>query len=245
MRATRPVWFALAVTVAACSPRQQGDSAERSAAAASTPKACAALAALALPQTKIASVETVAAGAFRVPLPPGVSQADYSKLPSFCRVTGTIAPSADSDIRFEVWLPEQGWNGKFMQTGNGGAAGFIFYDTLADSLARGYAVANTDTGHQGGIDGIGDFGWAANHPEKLTDYQYRAVHELTVAGKAVTSARYGKDPDRCTGSAARRAADKVSRKRSASRTITTQSSPERRRTTGRRSWHSASSPSAI
>ena len=78
-----------------------------------------------------------------------------------------------------------------MQTGNGGAAGSIVYASLAEPLARGYAVANTDTGHQGGG---GDFEWAVGHPEKLTDYAYRAVHELTVVGKAITTARYGKAP---------------------------------------------------
>jgi feruloyl esterase len=76
-----------------------------------------------------------------------------------------------------------------MQTGNGGAAGAIAYESLVQPLARGYAVANTDTGHQGAG---GDFAWAVGHPEKLTDYAYRAVHELTIAGKALTAARYGK-----------------------------------------------------
>ena len=106
-------------------------------------------------------------------------------------MTGSIKPTKDSDIRFELWLPESGWNGKFLQTGNGGAAGSIVYGSLADPLARGYAVANTDTGHQGGG---GDFAWAVGHPEKLVDFQYRAVHELTVAGKAITAARYGRAP---------------------------------------------------
>jgi len=48
-----------------------------------------------------------------------------------------------------------------MQTGNGAAAGAIVYSSLADPLARGYAVANTDTGHQGMG---GDFSWATDHP---------------------------------------------------------------------------------
>jgi hypothetical protein len=106
---------------------------------------------------------------------------------------GSIMPTAESDIGFEVWLPAENWNGKFMQTGNGGAAGVIVYGSLADALARGYAVANTDTGHRGGG---GDFSWALGHPETLTDYAYRAVHELTVVGKAITTARYGKEPER-------------------------------------------------
>ena len=142
--------------------------------------------------TTISSAETVAAGAFKAPTPafPGIG-ADYSKLPAFCRVSGTIRPTPDSDIRFELWLPIKGWNGRFMQTGNGGAAGAIVYTSLADPLTRGYAVANTDTGHQGGA---GDFSWAAGHPERLTDYAYRAVHELTIVGKVITVTYYGKSP---------------------------------------------------
>ena len=155
---------------------------------------CAGLASLAIPDTTIRTAELVAAGAFEAPGPafPGFA-GDYSGLPAFCRVTGSIAPSADSDIRFELWLPAQNWNGRFMQTGNGGAAGSIVHFSLADPLTRGYAVANTDTGHQGGG---GDFSWAVGHPEKLIDFQYRAVHELTVAGKAITAAHYGRTPEK-------------------------------------------------
>lgn len=144
--------------------------------------------------TTIVAAETVAAGTFEPPASrcPGLPT-DYSTLPAFCRVIGSIKPSRDSDIRFELWLPAQNWNGKFMQTGNGGAAGSIVHSSLAEPLARGYAVANTDTGHRGAA---GDFAWAAGHPERLTDYQYRAVHELTVAGKAITEARYGRAPER-------------------------------------------------
>lgn len=149
---------------------------------------CPALGALSIADTTIASAEAVEAGAFEAPAPglPG-PVADYSGLPAFCRVTGSIAPSPDSDIRFEVWLPAAGWNGKFMQTGNGGAAGSIVHASMAEPLLRGYSVANTDTGHQSAG---GDFAWAAGHPEKLTDYQYRAVHELTRVGKAITEAYY-------------------------------------------------------
>jgi feruloyl esterase len=156
------------------------------------PRSCAELARLVLPNASIAT-ETVAAGAFKAPVAPFPGfVADFTKLPEFCRVTGSIKPSSDSDIRFEVWLP-MNWNGRFLQTGNGGAAGSIVYNSLAVPLARGYAVANTDTGHQGAG---GDFVWAVGHPEKLTDYAWRAVHELTVTGKAITTARYGKAPTR-------------------------------------------------
>ncbi len=155
------------------------------------PLACEALASRAPEHTRIAVAAPVAAGAFRAPAADFPLPADYSTLPAFCRVAGSIRPTSDSDIRFELWLPAAGWNGRFMQTGNGGAAGSIIYSSLAEPLARGYAVANTDTGHQGGM---GDFAWAAGHPEKLTDYAYRAVHELTVVGKALTTAFYGRPP---------------------------------------------------
>lgn len=156
-------------------------------------RACADLKSAGIPKTVVAVAETVQAGAFRPPAPPAFGPPpDFTTLPAFCRVAGTILATAESDIRFELWLPEQ-WNGKFMQTGNGGAAGAIVYDSLIEPLKRGYAVANTDTGHQG--EG-GDFAWAANQLQRLVDYQYRAVHELTLVGKALTAARYGRPADR-------------------------------------------------
>src|SRR5262245_8829206 len=159
----------------------------------SAPVACADLKSVRVPKTVVAVADPVAAGQFRSPAPAAFGPpVDYSRLPAFCRVSGTIRATAESDIRFELWLPEN-WNGKFMQTGNGGAAGAIVYDSLVDPLLRGYAVANTDTGHQGGG---GDFAWAVGQPQKLIDYQYRAVHELTVAGKALAAAHYGRSADR-------------------------------------------------
>src|SRR5258708_33209251 len=44
-------------------------------------------------------------------------------LPAFCRVAGELRPTSDSEIRFEVWMPEQGWNGRFVGVGNGGVRG--------------------------------------------------------------------------------------------------------------------------
>src|SRR5579863_5768190 len=109
---------------------------------------CEALKDVAVAHTAITSAETVAAGEFRLTVPEIGPSGGLSKLPAFCRVTGSIHPSTDSDIRFELWLPKQHWNGKFLQTGNGGAAGSIVHGSLAEPLSRGYAVANTDTGHQ-------------------------------------------------------------------------------------------------
>jgi feruloyl esterase len=148
---------------------------------------CTDLAKLALPNVTITKAELAGAG-LGAGTTPGV---DASKLASFCRVAATLKPTTDSDIRIEVWLPAQNWNGKFLGTGNGGAAGSIGYPPLADGITRGYAVAATDTGHQGGG---ADYSFAIGHPEKLADNAWRAVHEMTVTGKALTKAYYSASP---------------------------------------------------
>src|SRR5579871_1688538 len=105
---------------------------------------------------------------------------------SFCRVEGVIKPTADSGIKFEVWLPqESAWNGKYNAIGNGGFAGSLILPSMAWRLAEGYAVSGTDTGHVGGPL---DAGWALGHPEKIADFGWRAIHETAVASKAVIDA---------------------------------------------------------
>jgi feruloyl esterase len=149
---------------------------------------CGALASLALPDARIMSAETVAAGAFT---PPGRGGPVYATLPAFCRISATLRPTADSDIRMEVWLPASGWNGRFQAVGNGGWAGSISYPALATAVAEGYAAASTDTGHVGGS---GSF--ALGHPEKVVDFGHRAVHEMAVQAKSVIRAHYGTAPTR-------------------------------------------------
>jgi feruloyl esterase len=152
---------------------------------------CSDLARLALPQTTITTAELVAPGAFRTPSTgaPAANSAAFARLPEFCRVAASLAPSADSDIRIEVWLPSTGWNGKFQAVGNGGWAGTITYSALAQAIATGYAAASTDTGHTGN-----SAAFAVGHPEKVIDLGYRAVHEMTAKAKALVNAFYGAPP---------------------------------------------------
>ncbi len=156
---------------------------------------CEDLASIKLPDTTITLAQTVAAGEFVPPAAPGgrggfPGQADlFKSLPAFCRVAATLKPSSDSDIKVEVWLPASGWNGKFEAEGNGGWAGVVSIPQMAAALRRGYATASTDTGHVGGT---GSF--APGHPEKLADFGYRAVHEMTVKAKAIVNAYYGNAP---------------------------------------------------
>src|SRR5262245_41497933 len=112
----------------------------RSARAAS----CEDLAKLVLPHAAIDSAEIVAAGAFvpppsprRAPVDPNAeptTPVNYKALPAFCRVKATLSPASDSDIKIEVWLPADGWNGKFQGVGNGGWAGTIGYAALGNAV---------------------------------------------------------------------------------------------------------------
>ena len=153
---------------------------------------CQALASLRLPHTAITLAAIVPAGGFSRPGSGPTSAAQgFSNAVAFCRVAATLTPTSDSDIKIEVWMPAAGWNGKFQGVGNGGWAGVISYPALAEALGRGYAAASTDTGHasEGGS-------FALGHPEKFTDFAWRAVHEMTVAAKSIIDAFYGSRPRR-------------------------------------------------
>ena len=146
---------------------------------------CESLATLGLPQTTVTMTAAVPAGPFE-------SGRFKTDLPAFCRVGLTIKPTSDSNIKVEVWLPATGWNGKYQGVGNPGWAGAIVYADLAQALRRGYAVASTDSGHDTGSTGA----FALGHPEKLIDFGYRAVHEMTLKAKTIVAAFYGDAPKR-------------------------------------------------
>jgi hypothetical protein len=160
---------------------------------------CEGLAQLELIGAKILSAQTVAAGAFTPPanMTPWMmgDPSFYKMLPAFCRVVVEATPSPDSSIKIEVWMPgnEQNgasWNGKLQGQGNGGFAGEIGYRQLGAAVYQGYATVGTDTGHAG----VGtDASWALGHPEKVTDFGYRGIHEMTRVAKEVVKAFYGKD----------------------------------------------------
>jgi hypothetical protein len=151
------------------------------------PKTCEDLAQLKLPNTKITAAQTVSTGEFT---PPGRSTS-IKGLPAFCRVEATLMPSTDSDIKIEVWLPVSGWNGKYRGQGNGGYAGAIGFDAMAGAVKLGYATAGTDTGHKGG-----DATFALHHPEKVIDFGWRSIHEMTLQAKAIITQFYGEAPKR-------------------------------------------------
>src|SRR5215471_7291493 len=87
---------------------------------------CDRLRSLSLPNTTITTAELVPAGLFQAP---GTPARPAVMLPAHCRVAAVLAPSFDSHIEMEVWLPAENWNGKFEAVGNGGWAGNITYGT--------------------------------------------------------------------------------------------------------------------
>ncbi len=165
------------------------------AASATAGATCDDLSNLSLPQTAITMAAAVAPGAFAPrasfsqKLQPG--DIEYRKLPAFCRVAATIRPISDLVIKIEVWLPPAAaWNGKIMAVGNGGQAGEIYYHKMGLPLSLGYAVASTDTGHEGRGD---DGSYALGHPEKIIDFGYRAVHEMVMKSKAIVAGYYSQN----------------------------------------------------
>ena len=185
---------------------------------------CESLAALSLPHTTITLANLVGAGTFvqfptgrggpPAPAPPAArgtagATSPFADLPAFCRVTATLTPSDDSDIKMELWMPATsaegsgeprrssqersratGWNGNLRGTGNGGLGGGsgVNPGALAAGIRRGYATVGNNTGHEG------DSSYALNHAEKIKDFGYRSVHEMTVAAKSLTAAFYGTGP---------------------------------------------------
>jgi feruloyl esterase len=137
-----------------------------------------------LRDTAITLVESLPAGANANPV-------GTIALP-ICRIAGTVTggstPHAESQIKFEVWLPTAQWNGKFQGVGNGGLAGSIGYGAMRTALTTGYATASTDTGHVSG-----DTAWFRND-QAVIDNGYRGIHEMTVKAKAIIEAFYADRP---------------------------------------------------
>jgi hypothetical protein len=158
---------------------------------------CTQLANLKLPHVTITNAQIVRSGEFKLPSDspptPSDSFSAFDKMQPLCRVEGVSRPTSDSHIEFEVWLPESGWNGKYEGAGNGGFSGSINYYRLAEAINAGYVGSSTDTGHKGTS---GEISWATDHPDKIIDFGYRAIHETAEIAKAVINAFYGKPPTR-------------------------------------------------
>ena len=107
---------------------------------------------------------------------------------TYCYVKGILSPAIG--FHTQLPLPDQ-WNGRYLTWGDGGKDGDL--DFADARVAEGYAVANSNTGHDNGVEPGSSFGWHNRQAE--IDFGYRAVHLTTAAGKALTRAYYGTDPE--------------------------------------------------
>ena len=111
-----------------------------------------------------------------------------------CRVTASVThPPSGDRVKVFIGLPTKSWNGRFRGTGGGGFAGGSV-NSLRAGVALGYVTGATDTGHEGGsgsfaLDANGRLNW-----QSIVDNAYLGIHDMTVLGKALTQAFYGKAP---------------------------------------------------
>lgn len=112
----------------------------------------------------------------------------------FVRIDFTLKPESGSFIRCRAELPLPGkWNGTFWGRGNSGYAGAL--PRLRGFASVGDAVVTTDLGTSGLTGG------GKRAPEKWTDaarkdFDWRATHLMTVYGKRIVTAFYGREPRR-------------------------------------------------
>jgi len=160
---------------------------------------CTDLARFQMPGAKleITSANLVAAGPGR-----GGRGGPGPMLPAHCRVNGILDQRTGPDgktygIRFAIALPEN-WTGDYLQQGGGGLNGSVGEPTGAQAtgdkpaLARGFAVATSDTGHQssgGGFDGS-----FMQDQQAALDFEYVAIGRLAVLAKLVIESYYGRPP---------------------------------------------------
>ena len=105
----------------------------------------------------------------------------------YCYVKGILPPA----IQFHVQLPlAANWNGRFLKWGDGGKDGDL--DFADHRVVEGYAVANSNTGHDNGAEPGSSFAYDNRQAE--IDFGYRAVHLTVAAAKTVVRAYYGDTP---------------------------------------------------
>ena len=111
---------------------------------------------------------------------------------AFVRVDFTLSPEKGSDIkcRAELPLPKR-WDGRMWAQGNSGRAGSI--RSLKGYIAAGTAAVTTDLGTSSvvkkGDSSPTDILWPA---PILRDFHWRATHLMTVYGKRIVEAFYGR-----------------------------------------------------
>jgi hypothetical protein len=163
--------------------------------------ACAKLAEFRINGVEITEAALIPAGTVIPPPYPG-APTYKGALPPHCRVDGVInrrkgADGQEFGIGFALALPEQeAWNGDFMMQGGGGGNGVVAYPLGGSysggkpALARGFAVASTDTGHKAKT-GPFDFSFMRDQQAYL-DFAFLANAEVAGVAKRIIAQYYAK-----------------------------------------------------
>lgn len=109
--------------------------------------------------------------------------------PAYCRVQGFVEPQ----VGFELRLPVETWNGKFMEVGDGGWGGNMFLFLCDGPIRRGYACLASDMGHKGAPS---QALWARDNWQAQADFGYRATHVAALAGKSIVRSYYAQPASR-------------------------------------------------
>ncbi len=161
---------------------------------------CVELKSVNLSEVEITKAEPVAAGISVPPPYPGAPA--IGPLPAHCRVDGVIhrrngVDGQEFGIGFAVAVPlPDAWNGDFVMQGGGGGNGIVAYPTGANyagdkpALARGFAVASTDTGHRAKT-GPFDFSFMRDQQAYL-DFAFLANAQVAALAKQIIAHYYAK-----------------------------------------------------
>ncbi|KAL9619877.1 MAG: hypothetical protein Q9160_005524 [Pyrenula sp. 1 TL-2023] len=119
---------------------------------------------------------------------------------NFCEVNITYThPGQNDELHVGIWLPLDGWNGRFQGTGGGGWYTGIEGNGVAWAVSEGYAAGYTDGGHSTNAAFVSPDYWGLVSPGNvnlyaLQDFASVGLHDLAVLGKAVTASFYGMPP---------------------------------------------------
>jgi len=120
---------------------------------------------------------------------PATAGKDADAVP-YCLVK-VLVPEA---INIWVGLPMEGkWNGKLQSIGGGGYAGTV--GPPAAAVQGGYIGITTDTGHAGSDGTFGMKSPGVANKDLWVDFAYRSEHLMSVVGKQLSQAFYGKQPE--------------------------------------------------
>ncbi|RAK96258.1 tannase and feruloyl esterase [Aspergillus ibericus CBS 121593] len=137
-----------------------------------------------------------------VSLGPGTNDGGHYTI-SFCNVTVTHThPGWNDRIHTQIWLPLEGWNGRFQGLGGGGYSTGFGATYLTYAVAQGFASASTDGGLTTSDSSSTiptDLSWALSSKGNvnwplLNNYATKATNDMAVIGQQITKSYYNTAP---------------------------------------------------